>query len=41
MVGFERDEEQLSKEKGMDLIKKLHDFGMYKINFAGGEPLLN
>jgi radical S-adenosyl methionine domain-containing protein 2 len=41
MEGFNRDEEQLSKDKGLELIKKLHDFGMYKINFAGGEPLLN
>lgn len=31
----------MEKEQGIDLIKKLYDFGIYKINFAGGEPLLN
>lgn len=41
MPGFERKEEQLNKEKGLELIEQLHEFGIYKINFAGGEPLLN
>ena len=41
MPGFDRNEEQLTNDQGLDLIKQLHEFGIYKINFAGGEPLLN
>ena len=43
LEGFDRGdkEQQLGKDQGLQLIKKLHEFGIYKINFAGGEPLLN
>lgn len=38
---FKHVKEFLGKDRGFELLRKLWDAGVYKVNFAGGEPLLN
>jgi radical S-adenosyl methionine domain-containing protein 2 len=38
---FADTKQNISKEKGFKLLKSLSEAGIFKVNFAGGEPLLN
>ena len=38
---FKEIKKNIDKEDGFKMIKMLKDYGVYKLNFAGGEPMLN